>query len=125
MTIKYDSKFEQDLHEGPLSACSFHPDLINYVIERTYEPDFIKGKYIIEAKGRFRDRKEASKYLWIRKVLPEGKELVFIFMNHSTPMPHVKKRKKCGTKLTMGQWAAKNGFLWYTPRTIPSDWRKK
>ena len=123
--MSYDSKFEKMLHEGPLSACRFHTESIPYTIKRMYEPDFIIGKFLIEAKGRFRDRNESNKYLWIKKVLPKGKELVFVFMNHRTPMPGAKRRKKCGTKQSVGEWATKNEFTWYTPRTLPLRWRKK
>lgn len=122
--MKYDSQFERELHKGPLKGCKHHPSLISYTIEKTYEPDFIRGKFLIEAKGRFRDRQESAKYLWIRKALPKSKELVFVFMNHRTPMPGATKRKKCGTKLSMGEWATKNGFRWYTPRTVPKSWSK-
>lgn len=123
--IKYDSNFEKELAEGVLCKCEYHPSkLVEYQVLKTYEPDFVKGKYLIEAKGRFRDRNESNKYLWIRKALPKNKELVFLFMNHKTPMPAAKRRKKCGTKQSMGEWATKNGFKWYTPRTAPLSWGK-
>ncbi|MGL1886298.1 MAG: hypothetical protein OCD76_07265 [Reichenbachiella sp.] len=122
--MRYDSKFEEDLHKGPLKGCKFHTESIPYLIKRMYEPDFIKGKFYIEAKGRFRDRNESNKYIWIAKALPKGKELVFIFMNHKTPMPNAKRRKKCGTKQSVGEWATKNNIRWYTPRTCPIRWSK-
>ena len=121
---KYDSKFEESLHKTVLSGCSYHTSRIPYTIEKEYEPDFIKGKTYIEAKGRFRDRAEAAKYLWIRESLPKGYKLVFIFQNHKTPMPHAQRRKD-GTKLTHGEWATLNGFKWYTPNTVPKSWRKR
>ena len=122
--VKYDSKFEKEMHEGPLSACKFHEVTIPYTIRRNYEPDFEHGKFIIEAKGRFRDRNESNKYLWIRDALPKGKELVFVFMNPKTPMPGAKRRKKCGTKQSVGEWSTKNNIRWYTSRTVPSRWSK-
>lgn len=122
--MRYDSKFEEDLAKGPLRGCNYHTVSIPYTIERYYEPDFTKGKFIIEAKGRFRDRNESNKYIWIKKHLPKGKELVFVFMNHKTPMPGAKRRKKCGTKQSVGEWATKNKIRWFTPRTLPKRWSK-
>lgn len=125
MPKKYDSKFERDLDKTVLSGCNYHPSKrIKYVIEREYEPDWQKGYTLIEAKGRFRDRMDASRYIWIRDSLPPRYKLVFVFQNHKTPMPGVRRRKKCGTKMSVGEWATKNGFTWYTPNTVPKEWRK-
>jgi hypothetical protein len=67
----YDSNWEHDLHKGLLQQWEHHVDLVNYIIEHTYEPDFVKtmdGKLILlEAKGRFWDFAEYSKYIWVRK----------------------------------------------------------
>lgn len=123
VSIKYDSHFERTLHEGPLKGCKFHPKRIKYTIHREYEPDFQYGKVLLEAKGRFRDRQESSKYIHVRNALPEGYKLVFIFMNHKTPMPGSKRRKN-GTRQSMGEWASKCGFEWYSPRTLPRKWSK-
>lgn len=123
-TLRYDSRFEKMLAENGLSACTYHPSTpVPYTIKRNYEPDFIKGKFLIEAKGRFRDRNESNKYLWIRESLPKGKELVFVFQNENTPMP-CSRRRKDGTRQTVGEWARKNGFLYYTPQTLPKRWSK-
>ena len=124
MGLKYDSIFERNLHEGVLSKCKFHSDKVNYHIDHWYEPDFRYGNVLIESKGRFRNRQEATKYLWVRKALSVKTQLVFVFQNHKTPMPNAKRRKKCGTKQTMGEWATKHGFQWYTPRTCPEAWSK-
>ena len=121
---KYDSNFEKELHQKGLKACNHHPKRITYTIEREYEPDFQYGKTLIEAKGRFRDRLESSKYLHIRDSLATGYRLVFVFMNHKTPMPGSKRRKD-GTRLSMGEWATINKFKWYTPQTLPPSWGKK
>lgn len=112
----YDSKFEQELHKGPLKKASYHTDKIPYTIESYYEPDFRWNDILIEAKGRFRDRKEAAKYVWIRERLI-FEELVFVFYNPKTPMPGAQRRKD-GTKQTHAEWAEKNGFRWYTKETI-------
>lgn len=121
---KYDSKFEESLHKGPLKGCKFHTERLPYIVEKNYEPDFIRGKYYIEAKGRFRDRQEAAKYLWVRKCLPKGKELVFVFQNYRASMPGSKRRKD-GTRQSHGEWADKNNFKWFTPRTVPKSWGTK
>jgi hypothetical protein len=120
---KYDSHFERTLHKGPLKGCVFHPPKIEYVIHKKYEPDFVKGKVLIEAKGRFRDRQESAKYLWLRKALPKGYTLVFVFMNHKASMPGSRRRKD-GTRQSVGEWATKQEFTWYTPRTCPREWSK-
>ena len=112
-----DSKWEGELGEGILEDWEHHPEKIPYTIDHTYTPDFGKGNLIIEAKGRFMDNAEARKYVWIRESLPNGKELLFLFYNHKTPLPHARVRKD-GTKLTHGEWATKNKFRWYTENTI-------
>jgi len=122
--IKYDSNFERTLHEAGLKGCQFHPPRVQYTIKREYEPDFLYRRVMIEAKGRFRDRQESSKYIHIRKALPKGYKLVFVFMNHKTSMPGARRRKD-GTRQSVGEWATKNGFIWYKPRTLPREWSKK
>jgi hypothetical protein len=112
-----DSKWEGELREGLLKDWEHHPDKISYKVEHTYEPDFKKGNTLIEAKGRFMDSTEASKYTWVRKVLPEDTELVFLFYKASAPMPNAKRRKD-GTKQTHAEWATRNKFRWFTEDTI-------
>lgn len=112
-----DSKWEGELSKGLLQNCEFHPGKVEYMVEHTYTPDFKQGNILIEAKGRFMDSAEARKYIWIRKALPPGEELVFLFYNYKTPMPHSKARKD-GTKFTHAEWATKNNFRWFTENTI-------
>lgn len=112
----YDSIFEYDLHKDKLKDWEFHPNEINYTVPHRYEPDFKSTKHgrtvLLEVKGRFRERSEASKYLYIREALKEEEELVFIFYKADTPMPHAKRRKD-GTKQTHGEWAEKNNFRYF------------
>ena len=117
----YDSLFEYNLHTAKLNACSFHAARFPYTVEHMYQPDFIYKDTLIEAKGRFRDSKEAAKYVWIRKGLPWTLELVFVFQNPNTPMPGARKRKD-GTKFTHGEWADKHGFKHYTMDNVPNEW---
>lgn len=130
----YDSRFEYDLHKKELKNWEYHPDeRIEYITKSTYEPDFILqvGEKILcaEVKGRFRTRSEASKYLDIREAIQKngykGKaaEIIFIFQDANTPMPFVRKRKD-GTKQTVGQWAEKNGFRFQCYKRGLKKWTK-
>lgn len=132
----YDSRLEYDLHKNELKNFSYHPEeKITYVTTSTYEPDFTTEicmeqdckctqrrrcgrtkEILVEVKGRFRERKEASKYIHIRESLKAKQsiskketEIIFIFQDADKPMPFAGKRKD-GTKQTHGEWAEKNGF---------------
>ena len=62
-----------------------------------------------------------NKYIWIKKVLPDDVELVFLFAEPNAPMPAAKRRKD-GTKRSHAEWAWKNGFKWYSEDSIPDSW---
>jgi|TARA_R110001592_G_scaffold4881_1_gene27070 hypothetical protein len=121
----YDSNWEYELHTGILDNWSFHTDKVPYTVEHNYHPDFIREvegkKILLEAKGRFWDYAEFSKYIWISKTLPEDTELVFLFANPSAPMPQAKRRKD-GTKRSHGEWASANDFRWFSEDSIPDSW---
>ncbi len=119
----YDSWFEYDLHKK-MKECHYHNYEVVYVQYRRYEPDFRYKNIMIEAKGRFRTRDEARKYLDIRNSLLPPEELVFIFMNPNTAMPGTRKRAD-GSRLSMAEWAEKHGFLYYTEDTIPLEWCRR
>lgn len=116
----YDSTFEYDLSQDLGKEWEHHPKRISYVSKHTYQPDFKREKggkvELIEAKGRFRTRNEASKYIAIRESLNDNEELVFIFQNAATPLVGAKRRKD-GTKQSHGDWATLNGFRWYCRKT--------
>jgi hypothetical protein len=85
---KADSKWEGKLRDTVLKDTVYHPNKLSYSVDHKYEPDFMiynKTMYAdcivtyIEAKGRFRDSVEASKYKWIRESMPKGSELLFQF----------------------------------------------
>lgn len=128
----YDSWFEYELHQKLLRGCKCHTETVEYVQVKTYHPDFIyvdsmtKGgwKVYIEAKGRFRDRGEARKYIDVKQGLKKNEELAFVFWNAQTPMPGARRRTD-GTKLTHGEWASLNGFRYFTEETIPAAWGLK
>tara|TARA_R110000824_G_scaffold119970_2_gene274519 strand:+ start:3674 stop:4105 length:432 start_codon:yes stop_codon:yes gene_type:complete len=121
----YDSLWEALLHETLLQEWKHHWDMIPYIVKHNYEPDFVKivkGKTILlEAKGRFWDYAEYSKYIHVRNALPKNTELVFLFQKPFSPMPAAKKRKD-GTKRTHAEWADKNNFKWYSEETLPKEW---
>ena len=109
-----------------LKDWSHHWDNIKYVVKHTYEPDFVKviddKTILIEAKGRFWDYAEYSKYIHIRDALPDNYELVFLFQKPFSPMPGAKVRKD-GTKRTHAEWAETNNFRWYNEESLPKEWK--
>ena len=122
----YDSKLEANLHGTILQDWKHHYESIKYIIKKDYEVDFAKTiedkTILLEAKGRFWDHAEYSKYIWIRKALPSNMELVFLFQKPFSPMPGATVRKN-GTKRTHAEWAETNNFRWYSEDTLPDDWR--
>jgi len=122
----YDSKWEANLHETILQDWKHHYDSIKYIIKKDYAVDYAKTiedkTILLEAKGRFWDHAEYSKYIWIRKALPSNMELVFLFQKPFSPMPGATVRKN-GTKRTHAEWAETNNFTWYSEDTLPDDWR--
>jgi len=125
VVVGYDSNWEYELHSGILNEWSLHSETIDYIVEHTYHPDFIKevdGKTIyLEAKGRFWDHNEYNKYVWIAKALPANIELVFLFADPKTPMPQAKRRKD-GTKRSHSEWASSKNFRWFSEDSIPAEW---
>ena len=129
----YDSKWEYDIHKSLLKNWEHHKsETIEYTVSHKYQPEFVKSfkngtnynkVILLEAKGRFWDYAEYSKYVWIREALPKHVELVFLFQKPHSPMPQAKKRKD-GTKRTHAEWAEKNNFNWYSEETLPKEWKK-
>ena len=113
------------MHDTILKNWFHHTDKVSYVTEHTYEPDFVKEiknkTILLEAKGRFWDHAEFSKYIWVRKALPKNTELVFLFANPSAPMPGAKRRKD-GTKRSHAEWADSHNFRWFSEESIPNSW---
>tara|TARA_B100000131_G_scaffold128166_2_gene125057 strand:+ start:526 stop:954 length:429 start_codon:yes stop_codon:yes gene_type:complete len=121
----YDSNWEYLLHTSILKDWSIHSETFDYTVDHKYYPDFIRHingkKILLEAKGRFWDHAEYSKYTWIKKYLSEDTELVFLFAEPTAPMPQAKRRKD-GTKRTHSEWAEANGFRWFSSHSIPKEW---
>jgi len=123
--LPYKNKFEHDIGKI-LKEADYESKarVVEYHIDAKYNVDFT-FKHIpwllIEAKGRFHDgSNEARKYLWVKKCNPKL-EFVFIFSNLNSIAYSGLKRRKDGSYLTMGEWAAKNGFVAFTHKFMP-DW---
>lgn len=95
---------------------------LKYVVPHTYNPDFSredKEWLVVEAKGRFiNGAPEARKYVEVKKQHPD-KEVVFIFEK-----PHIKaytglRKRKDGSVMSLGEWAAKNDFLFFGEKDVP------
>lgn len=120
------SRFEVELKKK-MKNCLYEPFKVPYTYEAEYIPDFVpkdNKNLLIEAKGRFRTRQEAKKYIAVRDSHPEMK-IVFVFYNPNVPMPGARRRKGDGKKQSHADWAELNGFEWYTIGTLPDEWRKK
>lgn len=144
----YDSRLEYELHKKEFKDWEYHPkDKVKYEVPSTYEADFrteicsekglgctdsrCGGKHkeiLLEVKGRFRTREEASKYIHIREALNKQEketEIVFVFQDSKKAMPFVRRRKD-GTKQSHGEWAEKNGFRYECLRKgLPDKWLHK
>ena len=87
-------------------------------MDHTYTPDFPivtrSGKKIyVEAKGRF-DQERRRAMRWGRKCNPDM-DLRFLFQNANTKI-HAR------AKLTLGEWATREGFEWASGTTVPESW---
>lgn len=120
----FDSQSEKNLWDLQIPNLEFKGVKIPYTIQKTYNPDFTltqkDRRVYVEVKGFFQDSTEASKYIWVREVLGPNEELVFIFDNPETPIHYLKKRKD-GSRLTLGGWAESNGFKWYTLESFKEE----
>lgn len=115
--MRYRSKLEQRLHQGPLARLRYEPkdEMLVYGLVKTYLPDFAGERFILEAKGRFRSSEDARKYLAVREYNPEV-DLRFVLSN-----PGVKAYP--GSLRTLAEWLDKHGFEWAAETAIPPSWR--
>lgn len=120
----YKNSFEKDIHQV-LSKATYEDKeaKVSYTTESIYNPDFTFPDIrwlLVEAKGRFiGGSKEAAKYVWVKRCHPEL-EIVFIFQNPDTRMPNARRRTD-GSYMTMGEWAAKNGFAFFPSKRMPQE----
>lgn len=109
----YKSWLEFRLHHTTFPCLQYEPFSVPYVKEsrHKYIPDFVDKDNCTyyEAKGRFRTRAEANKYLHVRGSLSPFEEIVFVFSKPGVKMVGAKKRKN-GSVQTQEEWAIKNGF---------------
>lgn len=85
---------------------------VPYILNGTYNPDFILANgIIIEAKGLL-DRDSKRKMAAVKKQHPEL-DIRFLFMKAGKKVP--------GTKQTHGEWATRNGYEW-AEGTVPEEW---
>ena len=130
MGTPFDSLTEKRLHEqwtklSNNKSVTWKPEPVQYEITHLYKPDAslqlpqLNGSttLLLEVKGYFQDSSETQKYNWVRKSLKEDQELVFVFENPNTKL-HWLKARKDGTKMTMAEWADKQGFRWFTIDTV-------
>ena len=111
---KKKSKLEIRVGKALGHRYEYETERIEYTIDKIYVPDFIprakKNKVIIEVKGFFRPG-DLQKYKAIRDCLNSSRRLIFIFANPDKPV-------RRGAQLTMGQWATKEGFSWYSVEEV-------
>jgi hypothetical protein len=91
----------------------YEPVKLDYVLERTYLPDFLlpNGIYI-EAKGKL-DQEARSKMLAVKKAHPHL-DIRFVFMRGENKLSK-------NSKQTYMSWAEKNGFP-AADGEIPDAW---
>lgn len=87
---------------------------LDYVVSRTYTPDFIIGDIIVETKGRFTSA-DRTKMLKVKEYNPQYEiRLWFMRDNWLTS----KKKSK------YSDWAKKHGFKYHVGLTLPKKWFK-
>lgn len=108
----FERSFEVNLQSRGIRY-EYETKQIPYILERTYNPDWILKDYpfIVETKGLL-DRESKAKMAAVKKQHPDI-DIRFVFMYPDKKIP--------GTKQTHAQWAEKNGFLW-AEGVIPEEW---
>ena len=114
----YKSNLERRLgRQLQLQKVSFtyESQLIPYVLETHYLPDFcLASGIIIEAKGYLRPE-DRRKHLSVQRQNPTL-DIRFVFDN-----AHKKLNKK--SSMTYAGWCERHGFLW-AHKSIPQEWIK-
>lgn len=117
-SIKYKSDLEAQVHKVLGKDWEYEKENFPYSIPKKYTPDFTSSdtsNIWIEVKGFFKDYNEVKKYIALKEQYPE-KRIIFIFSNPNKKCYAQVKRKKDGSILTMGVWATKYGFEWYSAK---------
>ena len=97
----------------------YEPHCLPYTVERKYYPDLLVNGIYIELKGFF--RQDAQRKMKAVKAQHPDLDIRFLFQRGNSPIHGAKKRKD-GTKMTCGEWADRQGFLWAEGEEIPEEW---
>ncbi|MDA7495960.1 hypothetical protein OAA57_00780 [bacterium] len=113
----FEARVIEDLNERGVSY-QYEPDKMAYYVERHYIPDLAVGNMIVELKGYLRQDSQ-RKMKSIKAQYPDL-DIRFVFQKASSTIQGAKKRKD-GSKMTCGEWADRQGFVW-AEGTIPEEW---
>ena len=113
----FEARVIEDLNERGVSY-QYEPDKMAYYVERHYIPDLAVGSMIVELKGYLRQDSQ-RKMKSIKAQYPDL-DIRFVFQKASSTIQGAKKRKD-GSKMTCGEWADRQGFVW-AEGTIPEEW---
>ena len=98
---------------------------LSYAVPRQYIPDVVltnkkTGRQMfIELKGFFMTD-DLSKMAAVAEQNPD-KDIRFVFMSANTAVQGARVRKKCGTKMSNGEWATLHNFK-FAEKHIPQEW---
>ena len=113
----FEARVIEDLNERGVSY-QYEPDKMAYYVERHYIPDLAVGNMIVDLKGYLRQDSQ-RKMKSIKAQYPDL-DIRFVFQKASSTIQGAKKRKD-GSKMTCGEWADRQGFVW-AEGTIPEEW---
>ena len=113
----FEARVISDLDERGVSY-QYEPEKIPYYVERHYIPDLAVDTMIVELKGYF--RQDSQRKMKAIKAQYPDKDIRFVFQNAKATIQGAKKRKD-GSKMTCGEWADRQGFVW-AEGTIPKEW---
>lgn len=115
-TGKYRSKLESKVGSLLGGDWEYEKRKVEYVLYKTYTPDFSRGDTVVEVKGFFRPGDQA-KYLAIHEELANvNQTLIFIFSNPNKPV-------RRGAQLTHARWCERHGIEYYSVADIPKELR--
>ena len=113
----FEARVIEDLNERGVSY-QYEPDKMAYYVERHYIPDLSVGTMIVELKGYL--RQDSQRKMKAIKAQYPDLDVRFVFQKASATIQGAKKRKD-GSKMTCGEWADRQGFVW-AEGTIPKEW---
>jgi len=116
----FRSKFEKvinNLLKRHKVAFEYEPYKLNYVLEKTYIPDFVLAdtNIHIEAKGYLKPE-DRQKMIAVKKANPDLD--IRLWFQKDNYLTKSKKSK-------YSDWAEKNGFKYHIGEELPKEWLKK